>query len=81
MSPLPLHFSTGAIQLDPCSDLSYSAFPAAFSYFVGRRGLPQSVVTDNSRKFFGASRELKHKFNVLVKSVAQDIARKFMMYE
>lgn len=47
-------FSTKAIHLEPCSDLSSLAFEAAFSRFVGRRGLPHRMVSDNGKNFIGA---------------------------
>ncbi|XP_065362001.1 uncharacterized protein LOC135955575 [Calliphora vicina] len=71
-------FSTKAIHLEPCSELSSAAFQAAFARFIGRRGLPQRVVTDNGRNFLGASRTLEREFAVLVKNTAQDVAQKYI---
>ena len=51
------------------------------SRFVRRRGLRERVVTDNSRNFLGASGALKRKFHVLVDTVSQDMARRYMMYK
>lgn len=45
-------FTTKAIHLEPGSELSSAAFEAAFSRFIGRRGLPQKILTDNGRNFF-----------------------------
>lgn len=42
-------FSTKAIHLEVCSDLTSAAFQAAFSRFVGRRRLPHRVMSDNGR--------------------------------
>ncbi|XP_065368746.1 uncharacterized protein LOC135961178 [Calliphora vicina] len=73
-------FSTKAIHLEPCSELSSAAFQAAFARFIGRRGLPQRVVTDNGRNFLGASRTLEREFSAFVKNSAQDVAQKYITY-
>ncbi|XP_037827650.1 uncharacterized protein LOC119615720 [Lucilia sericata] len=73
-------FSTKAIHLEPCSDLSSAAFQAAFSRFVGRRGLPQRVVTDNGRNFLGCSRALEVEFSAFVENAAHDIAQKYITH-
>ena len=73
-------FSTKAIHLEPCSELSSAAFQATFSRFVGRRGLPQRVVTDNGKNFLGASRILEEEFSTFVKTIAQDIAQKYITH-
>ncbi|XP_065356304.1 uncharacterized protein LOC135950702 [Calliphora vicina] len=73
-------FSTKAIHLEPCTELSSAAFQAAFARFIGRRGLPRRVVTDNGRNFLGASRTLEREFAVFVKNSAQDVAQKYMTH-
>ncbi|XP_075150700.1 uncharacterized protein LOC142224800 [Haematobia irritans] len=70
-------FTTKAIHLEPCSELSSLAFEAAFTRFVGRRGLPHRVVSDNGRNFIGASRKLLKEFSAFVKSTASDISKKY----
>ncbi|XP_075158129.1 uncharacterized protein LOC142231406 [Haematobia irritans] len=70
-------FTTKAIHLEPCSELSSLAFEAAFTRFVGRRGLPHRVVSDNGRNFIGASRKLLKEFSGFVKSTASDISQKY----
>ncbi|XP_075163165.1 uncharacterized protein LOC142235792 [Haematobia irritans] len=70
-------FTTKAIHLEPCSELSSLAFEAAFTRFVGRRGLPNRVVSDNGRNFIGASRKLLKEFSGFVKSTASDISQKY----
>lgn len=42
-----------AIHSEPCSELSSVAFEAALVCFVGSRGLPHRVVSDNGRNFIG----------------------------
>lgn len=70
-------FSTKAVHLEICSDLSSSAFQAAFARFVGRRGLPQKIMSDNGTNFVGAERSLSNEYQRFIKSVSQDIANKY----
>ncbi|XP_059223145.1 uncharacterized protein LOC131996956 [Stomoxys calcitrans] len=55
-------FSTKAIHLEATSDLSTSAFLAAFSRFIARRGCPLHIHSDNGTTFVGASRSLAKEF-------------------
>ncbi|XP_025992254.2 uncharacterized protein LOC105204996 [Solenopsis invicta] len=57
-------FTTRAIHLEAVSELSTSAFMAALRRFVGRRGVPHKICSDNATNFIGAKRELAeiHKF-------------------
>ncbi|XP_075163230.1 uncharacterized protein LOC142235861 [Haematobia irritans] len=55
-------FSTKAIHLEATSELSTSAFLAAFSRFVSRRGCPLHLYSDNGTNFIGASRTLAKEF-------------------
>ena len=71
-------FSTKAIHLEACSDLSTPAFRAAFTRFVGRRGLPHKIISDNGRNFLGASRELSREFSAFIQSVSNDISQKYV---
>ncbi|XP_075163174.1 uncharacterized protein LOC142235801 [Haematobia irritans] len=73
-------FATKAVHLEPCSDLSSAAFEAAFSRFVGRRGLPRRVVSDNGRNFVGASRVLLREFSQFIKSSSSDISNKYLSH-
>lgn len=59
-------FSTKAIHLEAVSDLSTASFLAAFSRFVGRRGCPSKIYSDNGTNFVGASRELKQEFKLFM---------------
>ncbi|XP_059223173.1 uncharacterized protein LOC131996978 [Stomoxys calcitrans] len=70
-------FATRAIHLETCSDLSSAAFEAAFYRFVGRRGLPRRIVSDNGRNFLGASRALIREFSQFIKSASSDISKKY----
>ncbi|XP_075163068.1 uncharacterized protein LOC142235694 [Haematobia irritans] len=70
-------FATKAVHLEPCSDLSSAAFEAAFARFIGRRGLPRRVVSDNGRNFVGASRLLLREFSKFIKMACTDISNKY----
>lgn len=50
--------ATRAVHLELVDDYSSSAFLNAFSRFCARRGLPQSIYSDNGINFVGADREL-----------------------
>lgn len=70
-------FSTKAIHLELCSDLSSSSFLAAFTRFVGRRGLPQKIMSDNGTNFVGAERILRYEFTEFLKTAASDVVDKY----
>lgn len=53
-------FSTKAIHLDAVSDLSTSAFLAAFRRFCGRRGICTNIYSDCGTNFVGASKKLQN---------------------
>ncbi|XP_075150812.1 uncharacterized protein LOC142224919 [Haematobia irritans] len=73
-------FATKAVHLEACSDLSSPAFEAAFSRFVGRRGLPHKVVSDNGRNFLGASRALLREFSHFLKITSHDISQRYSIH-
>ncbi|XP_065365540.1 uncharacterized protein LOC135958568 [Calliphora vicina] len=73
-------FSVRAVHLEACSDLSTAAFQAAFARFVGRRGLPQRVTSDNGKNFLGASRALEREFVTFLRNSAQDISQKYVAH-
>lgn len=51
-------FATKAVHLEAVSDLSTEAFMAALRRFIGRRGRPQKIYSDNATNFKGAQREI-----------------------
>lgn len=67
-------FATKAIHLEAVSDLSTSAFMAAFARFVSRRGCPTDVYSDNGTNFVGASKEIKRNFRAYLDSVQDAIS-------
>ncbi|XP_036346482.1 uncharacterized protein LOC118755762 [Rhagoletis pomonella] len=73
-------FSTKAIHLEPCSDLSTKAFQAGFPRFVGRRGLPQRLFSDNGKNFVGANRAFKQDFKRFLKECSDDIRSKYTLH-
>ncbi|BES97774.1 Pao retrotransposon peptidase [Nesidiocoris tenuis] len=52
-------FSTKAIHLEVVMDLSTDGFLQALERFVGRRGVPAVIHTDNGRNFVGAANLLR----------------------
>ena len=49
--------STRAVHLELVPDLSVNSFLLAFRRFVGRRGLPVTLITDNAKTFRTSSKE------------------------
>jgi hypothetical protein len=54
-----------AVHLELCSDLSTDTFLLAFQRFIGRRGLPHTIYTDNAQTFHAANRELAELWEAL----------------
>ncbi|XP_065362054.1 uncharacterized protein LOC135955625 [Calliphora vicina] len=52
-------FATKAVHLEAVSDLTTQAFLAAFARFIGRRGCPAVIYSDNGKNFVGAAELLK----------------------
>mgnify|MGYP005983794155 FL=1 len=65
-------FATNAIHIEFVPDLTTSEFLAALRRFIGRRGHPRDIYTDNGTNFVGARnvlKELFHFFNDANKSI------------
>ncbi|XP_067620476.1 uncharacterized protein [Eurosta solidaginis] len=73
-------FSTKAIHLEVCSDLTTEAFKAAFARFVGRRGIPSKIMSDNGKTFVGAQRSLQREFTTFLQEAAEDIVSKYALH-
>lgn len=70
-------FSTKALHLELCSDLTSGSFLAAFTRFVSRRGLPNRVMSDNGTNFVGAENSLRKEYEEFLKIASNDIATKY----
>ncbi|XP_075150485.1 uncharacterized protein LOC142224588 [Haematobia irritans] len=73
-------FTTKAIHLEACTELSSAAFEAALARFVGRRGLPSRIYSDNGRNFLGASRTLLREFSQFIKTTSTSISQKYSIH-
>ena len=51
-------FATKAVYLEVVSDLTSAAFIGALKRFVGRRGCPEKIYSDNAANFIGTSNSL-----------------------
>lgn len=51
-------FAVKSVHLEIVSDLSTSAFLAAFDRFVARRGMPGKIYSDCGTNFVGANKQL-----------------------
>lgn len=56
---------TRAVHLELATDMSTSKFLLAFQRFIGRRGLPSTIYSDNARTFHAANKEMSELWNVL----------------
>ena len=54
--------ATKAVHIEIVSDLSTERFLAAFRRFIGRRGIPAQVYSDNGSNFVGANNRLRDLF-------------------
>ncbi|XP_031788733.1 uncharacterized protein LOC116417810 [Nasonia vitripennis] len=57
--------ATKAVTIEITSDLTTEGFLGAFARFVGRRGIPQHVYSDNGTNFVGANNQLRELFALL----------------
>lgn len=73
-------FSTRAIHLESCSSLSSNAFLAAFDRFIGRRGLPKLLMSDNGTNFVGASKTLLAEYATFLKESSKDISNRYAVH-
>ncbi|XP_054084611.1 uncharacterized protein LOC128921342 [Zeugodacus cucurbitae] len=70
-------FTTKAVHLELCTNLTTEAFLAAFARFVGRRGFPSKIMSDNGKTFIGAQRATEKQFVDFIKQVSPDIVQKY----
>lgn len=65
--------TTRAIHLELVSSLSTLQFLKAFKRFIGRRGIPQSMYSDNATNFIGAAKEIQLSLDQALKQKDHDI--------
>lgn len=70
--------STKAIHVECVDGLTTDAFLAAFRRFVGRRGLPSDVYSDNGTNFVGAANGLDRQFKQMAQDIEGGIADKYV---
>ncbi len=58
-------FSTKAVHIELASDLTSEAFLATLTRFVARRGVPKTILSDNSTDFVGAQNKLSELHSML----------------
>ena len=58
-------FSTRAVHLEAVSDLTSEAFIACLGRFISRRGVPNTIFSDNGRNFYAASKHLSEMYSML----------------
>ncbi|XP_044575197.1 uncharacterized protein LOC123259005 [Cotesia glomerata] len=57
--------ATKAVHLEIVSDMTTEGFLGAFGRFIGRRGVPSHVYSDNGTNFVGANNELRELYYLL----------------
>ncbi|XP_075158162.1 uncharacterized protein LOC142231439 [Haematobia irritans] len=72
--------STRAVHLEACSELTSEAFLATFNRFVGRRGFPKKVFSDNGTNFVGANRALKEEYKNFLTCSEKSVIEKYGMH-
>ncbi|XP_049302056.1 uncharacterized protein LOC125775455 [Bactrocera dorsalis] len=70
-------FTTKAVHLELCTNLTKEAFLAAFARFVGRRGFPSKLMSDNGKTFIGAQRATEKEFVDFIKQVSPEIVQRY----
>ena len=73
-------FATRAIHLEACSSLSSEAFLATFDRFVGRRGLPKRIMSDNGTNFVGASKSLLKEYSTFLEQSSRNVSDKYAIH-
>ena len=72
-------FSTKAVHIEVVSDLATEAFLASLKRFTARRGLPNSIHTDNGTNFVGARNDLQDLYKFLSSTDAQAAIHSFLL--
>ncbi|XP_075151138.1 uncharacterized protein LOC142225249 [Haematobia irritans] len=72
--------ATRAVHLEACSDLTTDAFMATFDRFIGRRGFPKKIFSDNGTNFVGASRTLSREYQIFLKTAEKSLVEKYNVH-
>lgn len=64
---------TKAVHIEAVSDLTSTAFIAAYRRFVSRRGLPSNMYSDNGTNFVGAAKLLGREHAQMMKAFQSEI--------
>lgn len=70
-------FATKALHIEVASSLSTQAFINALERFVGRRGVPMEIYTDNGSNFLGAKRMLHEYYSILTSDESEIKIKEF----
>lgn len=65
--------TTRAVHLELVSDLSSTQFMKALKRFIGRRGIPARMFSDNALNFIGADREIRENLEQMLKQNDSEI--------
>jgi len=68
--------TTRAVHLELCTDMSTDKFLMTLQRFVGRRGIPHTIYTDNARTFHAANFE----FSALWKQITASKTYQFLAH-
>ncbi|XP_039442932.1 uncharacterized protein LOC120423264 [Culex pipiens pallens] len=74
-------FATKAVHIELVGDLSTPAFLAALRRFIGRRGVPSHIHSDNGKNFEGAKNELARLYTMLTHDAEQEKIHEFCTAE
>ncbi|XP_044588714.1 uncharacterized protein LOC123267892 [Cotesia glomerata] len=69
--------ATKAVHLEIASDLTTEGFLGAFGRFMGRRGVPSNVYSDNGTNFVGANNQLRELYLLFTSKSHQDSVHEY----
>lgn len=69
--------ATKAIHFEMASDLTTDGFLGAFGRFIGRKGVPSHVYSDNGTNFMGANNQLVELYSLFTSEPHQDLVNNY----